>query len=79
MFSKYEFITLPFHSDYQDGHKNNFTTIYALIHWEKDKENNDNICMQIDDNADSWLTCMACCILIRLKQYGIMVYMVYKA
>ena len=28
--------------------------------------------MQIDDNADSWLTCMACCILIRFKQYGMM-------
>ena len=28
--------------------------------------------MQIDDNADSWLTCIACCILIKLKQYGIM-------
>ena len=28
--------------------------------------------MQIDDNADSWLTCIACCILIKFKQYGIM-------
>ena len=26
--------------------------------------------MQIDDNADSWLTCIACCILINFKQYG---------
>ena len=23
--------------------------------------------MQIDDNADSWLTCIACCILIKIQ------------
>ena len=38
--------------------------------WRRIRKNNDNICMQIDDNADSWLTCIAFCNLIKFKQHG---------